>query len=173
MIMMMKRCWAPCFTINRSNSINIERASVIIAIYTAILHFFGFFYAISLFGWGQSDFIVSPYFHADRSLKTLAIWTMVYCAFYIFSSFLLILGIKKEIRFLYLFWLICTFFEIAGIVFIGGFLIYRYRFFPEAMFSLTALWTYNLFHVYLFWAVVSQYYYLKVFQEPTFILLYA
>ena len=172
MMFLVKRCFAPCFTVKKSNCISLECGSKLIAFYTAFLHFVVMFYCADLLRGGRSDDVASPFFHMDKSIKPFATFGIIYCVCFIFFSFLLYLGIKKEIRFLYLFWIICTLVELLGIFFTGLFLIYRYRYFSYAIFSFFTLWIYGSYHFYLWWVIISQYYYLKVFQEPTFLVLY-
>lgn len=62
----LKRCWAPCFTLNSSNMINLELGSIIIALYTALLHVLSFTYGIYVLIGGRTDTFYSPLFEFGR-----------------------------------------------------------------------------------------------------------
>ena len=97
-IIMLKRCWAPCFTLN-SGYLALEKGSKLIAYYTATLHIVFLFYGIYLLMGGQSDAFFSPFFEFSRKdTNILAFLFIAYCIFYlIFCSIGLIHAIHTVI----------------------------------------------------------------------------
>ena len=92
---LMKRCFAPCFSLSPINGINLSLASIIISLYTIVLHFLAFFYFISILKGGRSDAFYSPIFEFDKGMKTVSIVSLIYCILYIAFAIILIIGIKK------------------------------------------------------------------------------
>lgn len=92
---LVRRCFAPCFTIKKSNCISLECGSKLIAGYTAFIHFVAIFYCTELLRGGRSDDVASPFFQMDKSIKTFATFGIIYCFCFIIFAFLLYLGIKK------------------------------------------------------------------------------
>lgn len=174
--MLLTKCWAPCFTLNKANEINLERGSILIALYTAVLHILSLFYGIALLNNSvRTDTFFSPVFELSKSsTRMVAIFLILYSlAFVICCSFGLIFGVRNETRFFYLPWMYCTAVELLFATSFGIFMVYRYWHYAWATFSALILWFYSGYHAYLFWTVVSLYCYLKELQEPTFIILYA
>lgn len=172
--MYLKRCWAPCFTLNQRNSIDLEPACIIIAIYTGVLHVLTGFYGIYVLDGGRTDTFYSPIFEFSKSTTNgLSIFILIYSILYIICcSIGLIYGVRSETRFYYIPFLWTTLLELLCMISFGLFMIYRYWHYGWAFFATITLWFYSAYHFYLFWTVVSQYYYLKDLQEPTFIILY-
>lgn len=146
----LKRCWAPCFTLN-SGFLKLQTASIIISLYTAVIHFILIFYFIFILSGGQSDTFFSPLFEFNKyGMNVISICSILYCMFYIICcSFGLIHGINtvsqlfhhmfqllltihclindiQETRFYYLPWLYCTLIEILFCISFGIFMVYRY-----------------------------------------------
>ncbi|KAH9529448.1 hypothetical protein DERF_003333 [Dermatophagoides farinae] len=124
---MLKRCWAPCFTLN-SGYLALEKGSKLITYYTATIHILFLFYGIYLLMGGQSDAFFSPFFEFSRKdTNILAFLFIAYCIFYlIFCSIGLIHAIHTETRFFFLPWLYFSLFEILFLASFGSFLLYRY-----------------------------------------------
>lgn len=93
---LVKRCWAPCFTIN-SGFLNLPKASFIISWYTAVLHILVLFYALYILMGGRSDTFFSPIFEFNRyGMNWISAILVVYCLFFIICcSFGLIHGIRS------------------------------------------------------------------------------
>ncbi|RWS28682.1 hypothetical protein B4U80_00889 [Leptotrombidium deliense] len=168
------KCWAPCFTIKSSNRVSLRTGCVLIAVYTALLHLLSLSYVCYVLNGGRSDNFYSPLFEFSRfGMVVICCFTIVYSILFIFCcSLALVYGVKTEIRFLYLPWIWCTALELLFLLFFGFFVIYRYYHYLWATFAWLILWSYGGYHTYLFLVVLSQYYYLKDIQEPTFIILY-
>jgi len=148
--------------------------SIIIAVYTAVLHILSLMYAVYILTGGRSDTFYSPLFEFSKhGMNWIAGWLIAYSLFFIIcGSIGLIYGIRSETRFFYLPWLWCTFIELLFMVGFGIFMVYRYYHYAWATFASLILWSYAAYHSYLYWAVISQYFILKDLQEPTFIILY-
>jgi len=173
--MFLTRCWAPCFTLNSSSHVNLERGSILIAIYTAVLHVLSMFYGLALLtGSVRTDTFYSPVFEFSKaSTRSIAIFLVIYSlVFVICCSIGLIYGVQRETRFFYLPWLYCSFLELLFMVSFGIFMVYRYWHYSWATFASLILWSFSGYHSYLLWTVVSLYCHLKELQEPTFIILY-
>lgn len=95
----MKRCFAPCFSLSQINGINLDVASIIISLYTIVLHFLATVYFIYILNGGRNDIFYSPIFEFDKGMKTIAIVFLIYCLLYIGFAILLIIGIKKVTNF--------------------------------------------------------------------------
>ena len=80
---MLTQCWAPCFTLN-SGYLGLEKASRLIAVYTATTHVVFVFYAIWILCGGQSDTFFTPFFEFSRKdMHSLAVILIIYCLAYI------------------------------------------------------------------------------------------
>lgn len=173
--MFLVKCWAPCFTLSKDSRIPLERGSILIALYTAILHVLTLFYGIAILSNSvRTDTFFSPFFEFTRNATVgLAIVLIIYSLFFIVCcSIGLVHGVRSETRFFYLPWLFCSVIELVLMISFGIFMMYRYWHYGWASFAALTLWFYSAYHFYLLWAVVSLYHYLQELQEPTFIILY-
>lgn len=124
---MLTQCWAPCFKLN-SGYLSLERASRLIALYTAVTHVVILLYAVWILCGGQSDTFFTPFFEFGRKdMYFLAVLLILYCLVYIIlGSYGLIHALNSETRFFYLPWLYCTLMEVLFFTGFGIFLYYRY-----------------------------------------------
>ncbi|KAI1296590.1 Zinc finger matrin-type protein 2 [Halotydeus destructor] len=92
-----KECWAPCFQLNKSNMVDLETGSKLIAYYTALVHFLTGFYGIYVVTGGRTDTFYSPLFEFDKTgMYWIASFIIVYSLFFIVCcSYGLIYGIKS------------------------------------------------------------------------------
>lgn len=96
--MFLHSCWGPCFTINQRNYVKLEKAAIITAIYTALLHFLSLFYAIAvLTNSVRTDTFYSPLFEFSRmTTEFLAGGIILYSIAFIFlCSWGLIHGVRS------------------------------------------------------------------------------
>ena len=96
--MLLSKCWAPCFTVKQSNFVTLNRGCILIALYTAFVHFFSFTYAIALTTESvRTDVFYSPFFELTQSkTRSWSIVLAIYSALYIICcSFSLIHGIRS------------------------------------------------------------------------------
>jgi len=170
---LLTNCWAPCFTLN-SGFLKLKSASIIISIYSAVIHVLLLFYSIYILMGGQSDTFFSPLFELNRyGMAWASVFLIIYSISYIFfCCFGLIHGINTETRFYYLPWIYTTLIEILFMVSFGIFMVYRYYHNEWATFASLILWSFCGYHFYLYLVVISLYYHVKELQEPTFIILY-
>lgn len=91
----LKKCWAPCFTIN-SGFLSLRNASIIISFYTALIHVLIFFYSVFILNKGQSDAFYSPLFEFNRyGMNCISIFLIIYSWIFILCCcFGLIHGIQ-------------------------------------------------------------------------------
>lgn len=94
--MYLQNCWAPCFTLERGNKVSLESGSVLIAVYTAILHVLSFFYFLYIYCGGPTDQFYLPLFELDlNSTRYWSIILVLYSLTYVLSSYWLNYGVKK------------------------------------------------------------------------------
>ena len=96
--MFLHSCWGPCFTINQRNYVKLEKAAVITALYTALLHFMSLSYAIAILTNSvRTDTFYSPLFEFSRpTTEFLAVVLILYSiAFILFCSWGLIHGVHS------------------------------------------------------------------------------
>lgn len=96
--MFLHYCWGPCFTVNQRNYVKLEKAAVITALYTALLHFLSLFYAIAILTNSvRTDTFYSPLFEFSRpATKVLAGVLIAYSvSFIFFCSWGLIHGVQS------------------------------------------------------------------------------
>lgn len=115
-------CWAPCFTIN--NWLDLESGSILIALYTALVHVLSMMYGVYILDGGRTDTFYSPLFEFGKSgARNMAIFSLLYSIFFIVCcSIGLMYGIRRETRFYYLPWIWCSFLELMAIVGFGVFM---------------------------------------------------
>ena len=96
--MYLQNCWSPCFTLDKDNRISLESASVLISIYTAILHFLTFLYFLYIYFGGPTDQFYIPLFEFD--LNTTKYWSIIlilYSLIYLLCCYWLHYGVKKVV----------------------------------------------------------------------------
>lgn len=101
--MFLSTCWGPCFTVSQKNEIKLETAAIIIALYTALLHFLSFFYGMAILTDSvPTDTFFSPLFEFSRSKTELLSYVlMVYSLlFMVCCSYGLIRGVRSVSLFL-------------------------------------------------------------------------
>ena len=96
--MFLRSCWGPCFTVNQRNYLNLEKGAIIVALYTAFLHFLSLSYAAAILAdTVRTDTFYSPLFEFSRpTTKWLAVLIIFYSiAFMLAGSWGLIHGVQS------------------------------------------------------------------------------
>lgn len=76
--MFLSSCWGPCFTVSQRNDVKLETAAIIVALYTALLHFLMLFYGIAILTDSvPTDAFFSPLFEFSRSKTELLAYVLI------------------------------------------------------------------------------------------------
>lgn len=166
----LQKCWTP-FMIYSWTSLKL--GCIYCAMYTTVIHILCICYSIYVINGGNSDEFYSPFFELERHGLTAAVsFSIVFSLIFIVLSALLVIGVRKDNRGLFLPWMFATVFEILLAVCFGLWLLYRYYRNLYSLLAAIIIWTLDGIHVYCLLCVISQYQVIKERQEPSFVILY-
>ncbi|KAF0307374.1 hypothetical protein FJT64_002301 [Amphibalanus amphitrite] len=164
--MIIRSCWSPWMFYD-----NTRQGSHAVAAYCLVMNILAIVFVIYQMAGGESSQFYLPLFESNNggySNSTLGWGLGLILYFVIFASLTLMMssGVKRELRFMLLPWIIYNFLFVLLMLVFGGWLVYTYYSLLYSVMALVILYLFAALHFYCHLCVYSQYQLIKFNQMP-------
>jgi len=156
-------CWTPCFWHN-----NVRDGSLAVAVYTFFMSLAVVTYCVYIMTGGDTSQLWLPFFETDLkdTLQGAGGFTVFYFALLSLLSILLLIGVRTNIRGLFLPWIAAMYVVVLFQAMFGLWLIFGYYIYLEVVFAALCDWVWMGLHIYCIEVVRSHLTGVKRIQSP-------
>ncbi|XP_037070822.1 uncharacterized protein LOC119091984 [Pollicipes pollicipes] len=161
--MIIKSCWAPWMFYD-----NTRQGSHAVAAYTVVMSIVAIIFFTYQIAGGDSSQFYLPLFESNKGSSTTT-WGLLLVLLYVIFAALSILmssGVKRELRFMVLPWIIYNFLYLLLLLVYGTWLVYTYYSLLWSVMACMIIYLLAALHFYLHLCVYSQYQLIKFSQMP-------